>query len=194
MEEQANAQEVRERLLDFFRALGSLDRLKIAGLLAQRQATVAELARTCGLRESDVARHLARLEGLGLVQPSADESALYRFDQGALIRLKREVFAGQKRPKRTPAEGEPAWEQKTLDTFVVDGRLMGIPAQHKRRVAVTKWLAAHFEPGVRYSEKEVNQAIERVHHDSSSLRRYMVDYGYMERDHGVYWRTSTPVE
>jgi hypothetical protein len=71
--------------------------------------------------------------------------------------------------------------------------LMGIPAQHKRRVAVSKWLAARFEPGVRYSEQEVNEIIQRVHHDSSSLRRYMVDYGYMQRDHGVYWRTSKPV-
>jgi len=39
----------------------------------------------------------------------------------------------------------------------------------------------------------VAHAQNRVHHDSSSLRRYMIDYGYMQRDHGVYWRTSKPV-
>jgi hypothetical protein len=107
------------------------------------------------------------------------------------LKLKREVFAHRQRGKRART-GDRDWEQKLLDTFVVEGRLMGIPAQHKRRVAITKWLAAQFEPGVRYTEKEINERIQRVHHDASSLRRYMVDYGFMERDHGVYWRVPEP--
>ena len=119
------------------------------------------------------------------------ESPAYAFDEGALLQLKKEVFARARPAKRSQADDRD-WEQKTLDTFVVEGRLMGIPAQHQRRVAITKWLAAHFEPGVRYSEQEINERIQCVHHDSASLRRYMVDYGYMQRDHGVYWRTSKP--
>lgn len=184
MESQANEQGTHDKLLIFFKALGDVDRLKIAGLLAQRPATVVELARTLDLRETDVVRHLARLEEAELVRAASDESPACTLDEGALLRFKKQIFQGARRP---PAEGRD-WEQKLLDTFVVDGRLMGIPAQYKRRVAIVKWLAAHFEAGVRYSEKEVNEIIQRVHHDSASLRRYMVDYGFMDRDHGVYWR------
>jgi hypothetical protein len=181
-----------DKLLDFFRALGHKDRLKIAGMLAQRQATVVDLARVLDLRETDVVHHLVRLEELGLVRKVSDESQSYAFDEAALLRLKKEVF-GSQRARRVSAAGRD-WEQRLLDTFVVDGRLMGIPAQHKRRVAITKWLAARFELGVRYSEKEVNEIIQRVHHDSSSLRRYMIDYGFMQRDHGVYWRVPEQAE
>jgi hypothetical protein len=181
-----------DKLLDFFRALGHSDRLKIAGRLAQRPATVVELARELDLRETDVVHHLARLQELGLVCITSAKAQVYAFDEGALLRLKKEVFQSQ-RARRVRAS-ERDWEQKLLDTFVVDGRLMGIPAQHKRRVAITKWLAARFEPGVRYSEKEVNEIIQRVHHDSSSLRRYMIDYGFMQRDHGVYWRMPEQAE
>jgi hypothetical protein len=192
MEQHTNPQEPYDTLLSFFKALGDKDRLKITGLLAQRPATVVELARALDLRETDVVHHLARLEDLSLVRSTPADSPVYALDEGALLELKKEVFAQPNNAKRVQA-GDRDWEQKLLDTFVIEGRLMGIPAQHKRRVAISKWLAARFEPGVRYSEKEVNEIIQRVHHDSCSLRRYMVDYGYLQRDHGVYWRTPKPV-
>jgi hypothetical protein len=192
MTQQANPQEPYDKLLGFFKALGDVDRLKIAGLLAQRPASVVDLARTLDLRETDVVHHLARLEEMGLVRAAAGETLAgetpaWAPDEGALLRLKKGVFT-RLHPSKRVQEGGRDWEQKLLDTFVVDGRLMGIPAQYKRRVAITKWLAARFEPGMRYAEKEVNEIIQRVHHDSSSLRRYMIDYGFMQRDHGVYWR------
>jgi hypothetical protein len=185
MEEQAREQETYDRLLGFFKALGSVERLKIAGRLAQGPATAVELARALEMRETDVAHHLARLEGAGLARVVSAERQAYRFDEGALLRLKKEVFAG--RAKRTRA-GARDWKEKLFETFVQDGRLIGVPAQHKRRVAIIAWLAKQFEPGVRYSEKEVNERISAVYHDYASLRRYMVDYGFMQRDHGVYWR------
>jgi len=190
MESQTEVQSPQDRLLDFFRALGDADRLKVAGLLAQHPATVVELARALELREPDVVRHLARLGQAGLVRAVSAGSPAYTFDESALLRLKKQVFQGG---RRAPA-ADRDWEQKLLDTFVVEGRLMGIPAQHKRRVAITKWLAAHFDPDVRYSEREVNETLLRIHHDSASLRRYMVDYGFMQRDHGVYWRVPAQQE
>jgi hypothetical protein len=190
MEQDTSSQELYDKLLAFFKALGSVERLQVAGFLAQRPATVIDLARALDLRERDVVHHLVKLEALELVRLVSAESQAYAFDEAALLKLKKEVFQSQS--ARPAPAGERDWEQKLLDTFVVDGHLMGIPAQHKRRVAITKWLAAHFETGVRYSEKEINEMIQRVHHDSASLRRYMIDYGFMERDHGVYWRVPEP--
>jgi hypothetical protein len=176
-----------DKLLGFFRALGDVEGLKIVGLLAQRPASVAELAQLLDLRQADVVRHLSRLEELGLALAVSDGSPSYVLNEGALARLNKDVFS-RLSPAKRAHEGDRDWEQKLLDTFVVDGRLRGIPAQHKRRVAITKWLAEHFHVGVRYDEKEINEIIQRVYHDYASLRRYMIDYGFMQRDHGVYWR------
>jgi hypothetical protein len=72
-----------------------------------------------------------------------------------------------------------------------DGRLLEIPAQRKKRMAVLRWLAEEFQPGRRYPEGEVNRIIRRHHPDYAALRRYLVDEELMQRREGVYWRTGT---
>jgi hypothetical protein len=81
-----------------------------------------------------------------------------------------------------------------LRRFLVDGRLVAIPAQRGKRLVVLDFLAGLFEPGVRYREAEVNQALRAYHPDYAALRRYLVDEGFMRRDQGVYWRTGGTVD
>jgi hypothetical protein len=82
-----------------------------------------------------------------------------------------------------------AW---VLGNFVdTDGRLLGVPAQRKKRMAVLRWLAEEFQPGRRYAEAEVNRIIGRHHPDFATLRRHLVDEELMQRRDGVYWRTGT---
>jgi len=90
----------------------------------------------------------------------------------------------------TPA-GE-RYDDWVLANFVdAGGRLIRIPAQHKKRLAVLRWLVEEFQPGRRYAEDEVNRIISRRHPDFATLRRYMVDEELMQRRSGVYWRTGT---
>jgi hypothetical protein len=63
-----------------------------------------------------------------------------------------------------------------------------MPARPAPRGIVLRWLAERFEPGRRYPEREVNELLRRSHPDNAMLRRYLVDHGLLERDHGVYWR------
>jgi DNA-binding transcriptional ArsR family regulator len=177
------------KLLAFFKVLGNEDRLRIAGLLAGQEASIHDLAHLLEVRETDVVHHLDRLETLGLLRVRAEgDTPRYRFDGEALIRMNAEVFraAGAVRPGDT---GERGGDDAVLAAFVADGRLTQIPAQHKKRLVILDWLARKFEPGVRYPEREVNELIQRYHPDTASLRRYLVDHGFMQRDHGVYWRS-----
>ena len=83
-------------------------------------------------------------------------------------------------------------KDRTLENFVdASGRLMSIPVQRKKRLAVLRWLVEDFQPGRRYEEAEVNQIIGRRHPDFAALRRYLVDEEFMQRRRGVYWRTGT---
>ncbi|HTW07398.1 MAG TPA: DUF2087 domain-containing protein [Acidimicrobiales bacterium] len=70
------------------------------------------------------------------------------------------------------------------------GRLEVIPRKRAARLAVLDLLADQFEPGRHYPEAVVNRALSRAHADFCSLRRYLVDEGFMDRDGGVYWRAG----
>jgi hypothetical protein len=83
-------------------------------------------------------------------------------------------------------------EDRVLENFVdVGGRLLSIPVQRKKRMAVLTWLVEDFQPGRLYPESEVNRIISRRHPDFAALRRYLVDEELMQRSRGVYWRTGS---
>jgi hypothetical protein len=84
------------------------------------------------------------------------------------------------------------YDHGVLENFVdVAGRLTAIPVQHKKRMAILRWLAEDFQPGRLYAEAEVNRIIGRRHPDFAALRRYLVDEELMQRRRGVYWRTGS---
>lgn len=73
-------------------------------------------------------------------------------------------------------------------SFGPDGRLRHFPAREKRKIAVLKHLAQRFQPGQRYTEREVNERI--GYDDYATVRRYLVEYGFLARstDCSQYWR------
>jgi hypothetical protein len=77
-----------------------------------------------------------------------------------------------------------------LRAFVRDGRLTSIPAARSKRIVVLDLLAQEFDPGRRYSEAVVNLILGRFNADVAALRRYLVDEGFLEREHGEYWRAG----
>ena len=74
------------------------------------------------------------------------------------------------------------------------GRLREIPAKRSKRLVVLSRLALEFEVGVRYPEREVGAVLKRFHPDHASLRRFLVDEGFLSRERGQYWRTGGPVD
>jgi hypothetical protein len=83
-------------------------------------------------------------------------------------------------------------DARVLENFVdASGRLLSIPAQHKKRMSVLRWLVEDFEPGQRYPEAEINQIIGRRHWDFAALRRFLVDEELMQRRNSIYWRTGS---
>lgn len=78
--------------------------------------------------------------------------------------------------------------------FTAEGRLHTIPTKHSKRLLVLDRIAQAFEPGVKYAEVDVNQALQRFHPDHAALRRYLVENGFLSRDGGVYWRSGGTVD
>lgn len=85
-------------------------------------------------------------------------------------------------------------QEAVLRTFMRDGRITVVPAKRSRRVVLLDHIAQLFDVGVRYRETDVNQILRNVHDDYAMLRRYLVDEGFLTRDHGVYWRSGGSVD
>jgi predicted transcriptional regulator len=188
-------QEEFELLLNFFKALSNESRLKIIGILANRECTVGELAAMLDLKEPTVSQHLMMLKYVGLVNVRPEGNhRVYSFNSQALAGMSKEVFSREGLASLVEdfEEVGDAWERKVLKTFFEGDRLTRFPASDKKMQVIIKWLADKFEEGRRYTEKEVNEILTRFNPDYATLRRQLIEYGYMQREKSIYWRLSAP--
>jgi hypothetical protein len=182
-----------ETLLAFFKAMANESRLRIVGLLAERERSVQELAELLELKEPTVSHHLASLKALGLVTARAEGvTRWHALRLETLTALNRGLLdpKGRVSVAQEATDDCDAWETKVLRSFVDEaGQLKGLPASRRKRQIVLQWLAGQFEPGRRYREAEVNEIIQRCHWDAATLRRELIGAGLMQREAGIYWRT-----
>jgi hypothetical protein len=176
---------------DVLRALADPERLSIAGLLARAPRTTAELHDELGLPVTRLRKHLTRLSAAGVARLAPDRRT-YRLDPETLRRVAEAVGPPREAGLALGAASED--EEAVLRTFFRNGRLTEIPAKESKRRIVLERVAVEFEPGVRYDEKEVNVIVGRFFNDYAALRRYLVDEGFLARDHGVYWRTGGRID
>ena len=76
-------------------------------------------------------------------------------------------------------------DEELLKSLLDDeGRIKDWPSKHARKDAAVRYLATKFEPGRVYTEKEVNEIIDRWHTfgDYFLLRRALIEMRLMERD------------
>jgi hypothetical protein len=81
---------------------------------------------------------------------------------------------------------------RAVEALFSRGRLISIPRAGDLRSKLLGKLSEQFEAGRKYSEGEVREILGKAYDDHASLRRYLVDEGFLERDNrGTYWRTHT---
>lgn len=83
-------------------------------------------------------------------------------------------------------------KEKVLQTYFKNGLDKGIetiPSKEMKKIIILQHILKRFEKRRKYSEKEVNDILKGVHVDYVSLRRYLIEYGFMERtdDCSTYW-------
>jgi len=181
-------------LLAFLKALADNNRLKMIGLLAQRSYSGEELSAMLGLKAPTVSHHLSKLAAVGLVSARAEGYYnMYMLDQTALQKIRR-LFSSADLVSVAAGVDVDGYDRKVVNDFSrPDGSLKEIPAQRKKLEAILRHVVRDFEPGKRYSEKQVNQMLSRYHEDTASLRRELVGMKLMEREGGggEYWRTES---
>ena len=181
-----------EILLNFFKALSDASRLKIVGLLAQRPHTVQELAEVIGKSVSTTSNHLAMLTHAGLVSARPDgHYYVYSLETEVLRGMARTLLAEGSLPRLSQEDEGDAFERKVLASFTdSEGRITAFPAQEKKFLVLVRHVLKAFEPGQRYTEKQVNEILSFYNEDTALLRRSLVEYKWMARQGGggEYWR------
>lgn len=169
---------------EFLRIAVDPIRLAILGRAAVGPVEGNELAAALGEDRRKLRREIGRLVETGLLtrELTLDRAALRQIAQAF--------------PQAAPADPgllDGPWteeEARQLSQCFSGSRLTSIPAQHARRRLVLERLAQEFEPGLRYDERTVNSMLQMFHSDHTTLRRYLVDEGFLTRAEGVYWRTG----
>jgi hypothetical protein len=173
--------------LDAFALLADAPRLRVAAAVVLGAQTTDDVVAATGLTSRDALEALSRLEAGDLVRR---DGPAWVFDVRRLSELARDA-----RPKTAPdGHGDvPAHVGQVLRRFLPHGRLLSIPAQRSRRLVVLDYIAGSFELGVKYPEREVNAILGGFDDDFATLRRYLVDDGFLTREAGVYWRSGGTV-
>jgi biotin operon repressor len=189
-----------EWLLEGLKALADDKRLRIVCYLSSQRYNVGELAELLKLSEPTVSHHLTKLREVGLVNLTVDgNQRIYRLHEPTLHRLSEKVDALKHVEAETlSADWDNSWidalpldeeDRKVLHDYIVNRRLKEIPAKRKKLMPVLRWLALEFKPDMTYTEKQVNDILKQFHEDYASLRRELIDYGFLRRERGggKYW-------
>lgn len=185
--EQANAEEhVLQPLITVAGALLDLDRLRIAAALANGPANRMQLHEATGLAHRDLLRHVDNMQQAGLVKTvgevrQPDAYTPYELDLKVFSEA-RKAMGRYKGVKPRPSDTR----ELVLETYMRGGKLSAYPKKQEQIVIVLEEVARKFEPDRQYPEREVNVILEEVNEDYCMLRRYLVDYGYLNRSRGIY--------
>ena len=182
---------VLEELLGFFKALADPNRLKIVGLLAQGEYTVEQMAEMLDLSPSTVSHHLSKLSAAGLVSARSESYYnIYHLETSVLDGMSQKILSREMIPAVAADVDIDAYDRKVLNTFLdEDGSFIGLPAQRKKFEVLLRHVAKAFEPGKRYTEKQVKEILSEYWFDTATFRRGLIDHKIMAREGGggEYW-------
>ena len=122
-----------------------------------------------------------------LMEESAKRNKGTKPDESKLVDFHPQATSIDERYAITQAEKDEVLTRY----FSADGKMKikGFPAKEKRKIIIMQKLIEDFQFGRKYSEKEVNTLLKHYYEDYVSVRRCMIQYGFLDRngDGTEYW-------
>jgi hypothetical protein len=170
-------------------ALLDTDRLRIAGVLANGPSNRMDLERATGIPHRELLRHLDSLQSFGIIKlqdpapRDPDHYSPYELN-AATFRAARQAMGKYKGVRKRPTDSR----ELTLETFMPDGKLTAFPLKQAQLLVILDTVSAQFDAEKQYTERQVNAVLAEITDDFATLRRDLVDYGYLSRtsDGSVY--------
>lgn len=173
--------------LELLKILADETRLEILNILMKEDSYVEKIACELSLTPATICYHLKKMESAGVVNCSRSQFYI-------IYSLNREIFDKPLyeliKKDTEVVDKEEKYKKEVLSNFFKYGKLSQIPTQRKKREIVLCEIANEFLLGHEYSEREVNEIIVRFHEDYCLIRREMIAFGIMTREHETYKRVK----
>ncbi|RXI99458.1 DUF2087 domain-containing protein [Anaerobacillus alkaliphilus] len=178
-----------DKLVNFHKALADPTRIKILKLLANGPLHGQAIAGKLGLKAPTITHHITKLREVALITERRDKNTIYFYLNEKTLQQKSDLSL--KAILRIGSEGDD--ELKTKDNseviknfFTTEGKLKQIPSQRKKKLIVFTQLVKGLKAGVKYTEKEINEYIQKFHEDYATIRREFIMNHFMYRENGIY--------
>lgn len=146
-----------------------------------------EIAHEVGIVPSTVRNHRFKLREkekqaklfLALMQSLQEKTnkAINESDSGKIEEL--HISATMVDDRYTITEKD---RQKTIKTYMDEtGAIKQFPTKEKKKIILLREVMKNFTANREYSEKEVNRILKRIFPDYSTIRRALIEYGFLER-------------
>ncbi len=173
--------------LELLKLLADETRLEILNILLKEDSYVEKIACELSLTPATICYHLKKMEAAGVVNCSRSQFYI-------IYSLNREIFDKPLfeliKKDDVVIDTEEKYKKEVISNFFKYGKLIQIPTQRKKREIVLFEILKQFETNREYGEKEVNEIILRYHEDFCTIRREMIAFGMMTRDHEIYKRVK----
>ena len=178
-----------EDAMKLFKCLSDMSRLRIVQSLSQGEMYTELLAERLDLTPSTVSFHMKKLEEAGLTVSRKEQYyTVYSLNRAVLEKTLYDVAVSEPAQMDEQQKREDEYRRKVIKAFFEYGKLRSIPVQRKKKIICYEQIAAHFEPGKVYEEKEVNEIISPIHEDYCTIRRDMISEGIFRREGSRYIR------
>ena len=173
--------------LELLKLLADETRLSILNTLIKEDSYVEKIAYDLSLTPATICYHLKKMENAGIVKCSRSQFyMIYSLNREILDKPLIDIV----KKKEAIANTEEKYKKEVLSHFFKYGKLTQLPTQRKKREIVLEEISKSFEVNRKYDEKEVNEIIHRFHEDHCTIRREMIAFGIMQREHETYWLTK----
>ena len=173
--------------LELLKLIADETRLKILNILLKEDSYIEKIACELSLTPATICYHLKKMESAGVVNCSRSQFYI-------IYSLNRDIFEKPLyeliKKDDVVIDTEEKYKKEVISNFFKYGRLTQIPTQRKKREIVLFEILKQFETDREYGEKEVNEIILRYHEDFCTIRREMIAFGMMTRDHEIYKRVK----
>lgn len=72
--------------------------------------------------------------------------------------------------------------EKTIKTYIDEnGAIKQFPAREKKKIIILGEIRKNFIRNKEYSENEVNIILKRIYEDYTTIRRALIEYGFLDR-------------
>ncbi|MHA6529065.1 DUF2087 domain-containing protein [Paenibacillus sp. BAC0078] len=180
-----------EKIVNYHKALSDPTRMRILLLLSKGEMHGQALAEKLNLSQPTVTHHAAKLREAALIKERRDKNTVYFTLNPEFIEASSEaslkfIFAKGAENMEQESPEHSLKESVLRNFFSKDGRLRQIPAQYKKKLIALQYMVEKLEPGVVYTEKEINDFIKQFHEDFATIRREFIMHQFMYRQNDKY--------